>query len=373
MKRTVKLSALGCAAALAPAMALAAPAEVQRRDHYVEVRSAAPSMNGQTARVYVREVSAPGVAATKGIVLFIHGAGTPAEVSFDVPHGDYSWMAYLARAGFRVFSMDMEGYGPSTRPPPMSDPCNAPGPAQAQLIPGTLAAPCAAPFKSAVTTLQSDVADIVAVVDSLLARNGATKLSIVAWSLGGPRSFAYAMAHPDKVERLAVLAPAYNRAAPTTAPNPIPTPAAPMTLQSRADFMANWERQAPCPGQYEPAVAASVWSEMLKSDPVGAGWGPGVRRAPAVPTWGFNREAAARMRTPYLMVAGVHDDQVPPERVRELYEDLGSPEKVLVDLACSSHNAMWEKNRLLLFKASLDWLATGQVGGTSRGVVRLGY
>ena len=38
-------------------------------------------------------------------------------------------------------------------------------------------------------------------------------------------------------------------------------------------------------------------------------------------------------------------------------------DKVLVDLACSSHNAMWEANHLLMFKASLDWLTTGEVGG----------
>ena len=35
------------------------------------------------------------------VVLFVHGAGTPAEVAFDVPYQDYSWMAYLARAGLR--------------------------------------------------------------------------------------------------------------------------------------------------------------------------------------------------------------------------------------------------------------------------------
>ncbi len=49
-------------------------------------------------------------------MLFVHGAGTPAEVAFDVPIGDYSWMAFLARNGFDVFSMDTTGYGRSTRP-----------------------------------------------------------------------------------------------------------------------------------------------------------------------------------------------------------------------------------------------------------------
>src|SRR5688572_21878533 len=96
-------------------------------DHYVPVRSMVPAINGQQTQVYVRERVKAGVAlrgASAGIVLFIHGAGTPAEVAFDVPYQNYSWMAYLARAGYDVFSMDMTGYGRSTRPLQMNDPCN---------------------------------------------------------------------------------------------------------------------------------------------------------------------------------------------------------------------------------------------------------
>ncbi len=92
-----------------------------RVDHYVRVKSTAPAFAGQEAKIYVREVVLAGTAlrgsAPVGVVLFVHGAGTPAEVTFDVPYNDYSWMAYLAKAGFDVFSMDMTGYGRSTRPP----------------------------------------------------------------------------------------------------------------------------------------------------------------------------------------------------------------------------------------------------------------
>ena len=373
MKAAIRASVAVLALAFSGAASAAAPADVVRTDHFVTVKSTAPGMAGQDARVYVREVKAQGSAKSKGVVLFVHGAGTPAEVSFDVPHADYSWMAYLARAGFDVFSMDMEGYGRSTRPPPMADACNTPAAAQAQFVPKTIPAPCPASFKQPITTMGSDWTDIAAVADHLLALRHETKLSIVAWSQGGPRSFGYALAHPAKVARLVVLAPAYNREMPTAAPNPLPVQASPMTVQSQAEFKANWDRQAPCPGQYEPAAAASVWSEMLKSDPVGATWGPGVRRAPSVPSWGFNKETAPKLTTPYLMVVGASDGQVNPARVRELYEDLGSPDKVFVDLACSSHNAMWEKNHLLLFKASLDWLSTGKVEGVSKGMLKMGY
>jgi len=85
-----------------------------RVDHYVQVRSTVPAIAGQLTQIYVREVVEAGTVLRGGpasdrVALFIHGAGTPAEVSFDVPYQDYSWMAYLAHAGFDVFSMDMTG------------------------------------------------------------------------------------------------------------------------------------------------------------------------------------------------------------------------------------------------------------------------
>jgi alpha-beta hydrolase superfamily lysophospholipase len=80
-----------------------------------------------------------------------------------------------------------------------------------------------------------------------------------------------------------------------------------------------------------------------------------------------------KVQAPTLMVAGQHDKQVSPDRVRELYTDIAAPQKMLVDLACASHNAMWEKNRLLLFRASLEWLTQGTVNGAKEGTLRLGY
>ena len=80
-----------------------------------------------------------------------------------------------------------------------------------------------------------------------------------------------------------------------------------------------------------------------------------------------------KMQAPTLMVVGEHDKQVSPDRVRELYTDIASPQKMFVELACASHNAMWEENRLLLFRASLEWLTQGSVNGAKEGIVRLGY
>ncbi len=347
-------------------------------DHYVRVKSTVPFMAGQFAQIYVRERVAAGAAlrgaaAADRVVLFVHGAGTPAEVAFDAPIGDYSWMAYLAHAGFDVFAMDTTGYGRSTRPSPMNDPCNLSTQQQASFVPSLISAPCQPSYPGQLTTIASDWNDIDAVVDHIRTLRHVDKVSLVAWSLGGPRAGGYAAQHPGKVHKMVLLAPAYNRAASASAPAALPGPGVVFNTQSGSEFAANWYRQVGCEHQYDPAVRDAVWREMLASDPVGATWGTGVRRAPSTTTCGWNAAMVGGTRVPAMIVAGALDKQVPPDRVRAVYDDLGSTDKVFVDLGCSSHNAMWEKNHLLMFAASLEWLTKGAIGEARSGVVRLGY
>src|SRR5512143_3034110 len=73
-------------------------------DHFVRGKSTVPAIAGQQTQLYVRErvmagIVARGTVPADHVVLFVHGAGTPAEVAFDVDYDDYSWMAFLARAG----------------------------------------------------------------------------------------------------------------------------------------------------------------------------------------------------------------------------------------------------------------------------------
>jgi pimeloyl-ACP methyl ester carboxylesterase len=349
-----------------------------RLDYYVPVRSAVPAVAGQTTQIYVREVVEAGTVIRGGpaqdrVALFIHGAGTPAEVAFDVPYQDYSWMAYLAHAGYDVFSMDMTGYGRSTRPAAMNDPCNLTRAQQAAYMPSLIPALCDPSYPHQMTTLASDWQDIDAVVNRVRALRHVDKLNLLGWSQGGPRSAGYAAQHADKVLKMVLLAPAYSRNAAADPPAQVPANGAAFNTQSREEFVANWDRQVGCPAQYEPGALDSVWSEMLLSDSIGSTWGGGVRRAPQVTSWGWTTAVVAKTQIPTLMISGAHDKQVNPDRVRELYTDLGSPKKVFIDLACSSHNAMWEKNHLLLFKASLEWLTQGTVDGKQDGMLRLGY
>jgi pimeloyl-ACP methyl ester carboxylesterase len=358
----------------AAALLLAAPATAQEtvsRDHTVTVTSMVPVISGQKSTLYVRERALPSVlrnGAGAKVVLFVHGAGTPAEVSFDVPYQDYSWMGYLAKAGYDVFSVDMTGYGRSARPAPMNDKCNL-SPEQQK----SFGVNCPATYPGNLTNIESDWNDISAAVDFIKNLRHVQKVNLVGWSQGGPRAGGWTANHPDQVNKLILLAPAYNRALKSERPA-LPVPGAVFATQSHDEFIANWNRQAPCEGQYTPEAAASVWSEMLKSDPVGASWNPAVRRASLASSgWGWTADKVKAMTTPTLMVSGVNDKQVNPERVRDFYADIGAREKVFVDLACSSHNAMWEKNHLLLFQASLEWLDKGTVNGQSQAMLKLGY
>ena len=347
-------------------------------DHYLRVKSTVPAIAGQQAQLYVRERVVAG-SALRGatspdrVVLFVHGAGTPAEVAFDLPYQDYSWMAFLARAGFDVFSVDMTGYGRSTRPAHMNDLCNVAKDRQAEWVPIMLKAPCGPSYTQNLTTIASDWDDVGAAVDYIRNLRRVDRVSLVAWSLGGPRSGGYTARFPEKVKRLVLLAPAYGRAGSATPPAKVPADGAAFNTQSRADLDALWARQTACATQIDPAVPDVVWREMMLSDPVGATWGPGVRRAPQTTTWGWNQAVVAKTQTPTLMVAGIHDGQVSPARVNELYTDLGATQKVMVDLGCSSHNAMWERNHTLLFRASLEWLEKGTVNGMQQGIIKMGY
>jgi pimeloyl-ACP methyl ester carboxylesterase len=348
-------------------------------DHFVRVKSTVPATQGQPAMLYVRErvkanTLARGASLADRVVLFVHGAGTPAEVAFDVPYEDYSWMAYIARAGFDVFSVDMSGYGRSTRPAPMNDPCNVAQNRQTErLVPGLLAAPCPPSYGKQMTTLGSDWSDIDAAVDYVRALRRVDRVSLAGWSQGGPRAGGYTARHPQKVSKLVLLAPAYNRMTRADPPAVLPADGAAIDIQARADFDANWDRQIECATQVDPKIRDVVWSEMLASDPVGSTWGPGVRRAPTVTSWGWTQAVVAKTTTPTLMVVGISDKQVSPERVRELYADLGAKQKVFIDLGCASHNAMWERNRTILFRASAEWLEKGTVNGAQEGMLKLGY
>lgn len=98
---------------------------------------------------------------------------------------------------------------------------------------------CDPSYPHQMTTLASDWQDIDAVVNHVRALRRVDKLNLLAWSLGGPRSGGYAAQHADKVLKLVLLAPAYNRGAAAEPPAQVPANGAAMNTQYRDELIAN--------------------------------------------------------------------------------------------------------------------------------------
>ena len=307
---------------------------------------------------------------TGRVVLFIHGGGIPSVPGFDLDYKDYSWMQSLARAGFDVFSLDRTGYGFSPRPE-MDDPCNVNPTQQSILIPHPLAAPCAHSYPFRLTHTDSDADDIGAAVDYIRALRGVDRITIAGWSGVGPQVGPYAVKNQDKIDRLVFYAPNYARMSPTNPPAILPQSGFPMNLRTRPLLEAEWDSQVACEGQFEPGIRDVVWNRIMDFEPVGRTWGPleGVMRVRTNTLWGWNQTTAPTLKIPMLIIVGRNDTLL--SQGRDLYRDLGSEDKVLVEVPCASHFLVWETGHKILHTASKHWLRHGSLSGIHQGVFTL--
>ena len=109
-------------------------------DHFVPHISTERVNEGSRVSLFMRERRG---APLGPAVLLVHGRSAAAVPSFDLQYRDYSWMVHLADAGFDVFAVDLQGYGSSSRPGIMDEPCNTSADNQAKyLVPNPLPAPC---------------------------------------------------------------------------------------------------------------------------------------------------------------------------------------------------------------------------------------
>ena len=133
--------------------------------------------------MFRKRASAPTAASQAALpVLFlVHGSSVSSRPSFDltVPgHGEYSVMNTFAQYGFDVWTMDHENYGRSSRTASNSD-------------------------------TASGVEDLKAGVDLVVRETGRSKIHMFGESSGGLRAGAYAMARPERIDRLVLSAFTY--------------------------------------------------------------------------------------------------------------------------------------------------------------------
>jgi pimeloyl-ACP methyl ester carboxylesterase len=328
-------------------------------DHFVPHISTEPANRGSRVSLFVRERRG---APLGPAVLLVHGRSAAALPSFDLEYQDYSWMAYLADAGFDAFAVDLQGYGNSSKPAVMDEPCNTSADNQAKyLIPNPLRAPCPPRYQHAFGSFATDWDEIDTVVKFIRSLRGdrALKVNLVGWSRGGMRVIGYAALRRDNVEKVVVLNP--TRFPPVTS-----VPSHPMNMTDERDFFVDWDRQIDsknCPEQVDPSIREALWNSTIALDKLGSGWGAsGVRRSPAFTAAGWTPDLPGRIQAPTLVIRGALDDQAPEPATRALYDALGGP-KAYLTVSCGSHELVYEKQHTKLLQASAEWLRFGTYEG----------
>jgi len=333
-------------------------------DRHVDHVSTVPAIVDETVQLFVREKVKAG-AENAPVVLMVHGGYWPGTMAFDFDYKDYSWMSALALAGFDVFTMDMTGYGFSSRPL-MDDPRNLSESDQAEIL--SDAQPSAHAFN--LVTSDSETDDINRVVEFICELRGIDCVNLIGWSGGGIRTGTYTVRHPEKVERLVIFASSNFLAdSPSDPPDDIPGPGVAMSIQTRAVGEGKrWLPNVRCDGQLEDGLIDLIWPASMATDAIGAGWGPGCLRAPGRTYWGWNAANAATITTPTLVMVGEHD-RLYDSNV-ELFDALGADDKVFLGIDCASHFMAWEMQRHVLHHASTEWLLSGTLCDTSIGAFR---
>jgi pimeloyl-ACP methyl ester carboxylesterase len=172
--------ALGAAARLAPKAAAAQPAAADPWTAEYWAKKGAVSLY-----LFRKRAGAPVKGEPPRPVLFlVHGSSVSSRPTFDlaVPgKGEYSLMNVFAGYGFDVWTMDHENYGRSSRTEGNSD------------------------IKSGAEDLEAGSA--------LVAREtGRPKMHFLGESSGALRAAAFAVGHPERVERLVLMAFTYTGA-----------------------------------------------------------------------------------------------------------------------------------------------------------------
>jgi pimeloyl-ACP methyl ester carboxylesterase len=290
-------------------------------------------------QIFVRNKRPADLGATTGdkIVLFVHGATYPAHTAFDLPLSGHSWMDYMAARGYDVYSVDLRGYGRSTRPREMDEPADKNPP----LTTGDLA-----------------VRDIAATVDYIRARRGVAKINLVGWSWGTTLMATYTAANADKVNRLALYAPQWIRTTPSQV-QAGPTLGA-YRVVKKEDTLTRWLTGVPeaKKAQLIPAGWWQQWADAtFATDPKGGGQ---TLRAPngiikdSRESWmaGKPYYDPAKITVPVLVVLGEWDNDTPPYMAQTLFPLLvNAPTKRLVMIGEATHTVIMERNRSELFRA----------------------
>jgi pimeloyl-ACP methyl ester carboxylesterase len=274
--------------------------------------------------MYRKRLGAPKASEpSRPVVFFVHGSSVSSR-GFDlsVPgHGEYSVMNEFARHGFDCWTMDHENYGKSGRTSGNSD-------------------------------IASGVEDLKAAVEVVGRETGRQKLHFLGESSGALRAGAYAMAAPERADRLVLAAFTYKgEGSPTLAKR------AEQLDYYRAHNMRKRDREMirsiatrDRPGTSDPAaVEALADAEMPFGDQVPTGtYLDMTANLPVV--------KPEKVLAPVLLVRGEYDGIATVADIEEFFNLLPNGDRQLVILPGTAHSVTLATNRQLFWHVARAFL-----------------
>jgi pimeloyl-ACP methyl ester carboxylesterase len=275
-------------------------------------------------KLFLWEKCAGDPAQSVGTILFVHGSSMASQPTFDlqVPgRSDSSAMDWFARRGFDCWSVDMEGYGRSTK----DRDNNAP--------------------------IAQGADDCYAAAQHIQKLRGKRPLLVYGISSGALRAAMFAEQHPELVARLALDAMVW-----TGEKSP--------TLEQRRkklpDFLASNRRpidkafvhsifSRDHPGTAEDKVIdafADAITELDDSVPTGT-YVDMCSRLPVVdPT---------RIKVPTMIMRGQWDGIASMDDLVKFFEKLPNPDKTFAVMPGISHASFQQKNYAIPYHILLSW------------------
>lgn len=289
---------------------------VKRSDFYV---SSDPG-----TQIFVREVCAEPPLGAQAPVLLIHGARVPGVASFDLPVPGGSLAADLALAGYRVYILDVRGYGKSTRSREFD-----------------LSPDANPPLVRSPEALQ----DIGAVIRDIRRRNHQRKVALLGWAVGGSWAGYYASLHSDQLGHLIMLNTLFGADAPQPLigrGSDLEDPHQPgrfnfaqngaYRCNSSNSLLTGWNNSIPLANKddwRDPAVAKAYVDAALASDAASSSHNPPCFRSPNGALEDSFYEATGRqlwdaslITVPTLVIASERDFWSRPEDRQKLKGEL---------------------------------------------------
>jgi pimeloyl-ACP methyl ester carboxylesterase len=281
---------------------------------------------------YRADLDPVALAAGGRIVLLAHGSAFSGPPGFDVQvpgvplERSYSVMDQLALRGYDVWTLAVQGFGPSDR-----HECGL----------------C--------VTTEAAAGDVEAAIRFVLAARRVDRLHLLGWSWGGQAAGLVAQRHPELVNRLVLAAPGLDRG-----PGDPPT----------AEFSPNTPDLAGFfhPAGAVPEVVAAFVETVVAAEPLG-------------PSGAFvdfftdpRKTDPRRVIAPTLLIYGADDVITPPTSpsVRDFFEGLAATEKRLVLVPESGHLVFLERQAERWLSEVLAHLERGNPPAAPRRFPRTG-